>query len=101
MKTKNTINTNLSPLTLKQKFSPDIIMFLNSVSEPEIRHLITLFQREKETVSAFETSKNQSASQLPLTTPKMTSALQALENLKPSFVTENSTQLLREIRDNE
>jgi len=28
-------------------------------------------------------------------------ALQALENLKPSKVKENSTQLLREIRDNE
>jgi hypothetical protein len=97
MKTKNTINT--STLTLKQKFSPDIIMFLNSVSEPEIRHLITIFKREKGIAPVFKSSENQ----VPLTIEqeKMTSTLQALENLKPSKMKENSTKLLREIRDNE
>jgi ABC-type lipoprotein release transport system permease subunit len=125
MKTKNTLDTSANSLTLRQDFSPDIVMFLNSASEPEIRHLIALYRREKETEASFdapvskdreeqdaldnlnETDKN--STQIRGTgqlTEKQRNAQAALKRIKPSNPRKvdpnfNSTQVLREIRDNE
>jgi len=81
---KTTLNMHTEWLALESRFSPDILAFLNSISESQIRRLITRFQRESTSTGS-----------------KASNALEAyalLENNPVSQIRENSTQLLREIR---
>ncbi len=58
---KNTLNNHINSPTLQREFSPDIIMFLNSVSESEMRNFMTFFQRESTaTPKIIKTAKIQS-----------------------------------------
>ncbi len=79
------LNSDEKCITLERKFSPDILAFLNSVSESDIRRLMAAFQREKKST---RTSNAQEAFAL-------------LEKNPLNKIRENSTQLLREIRDND
>jgi hypothetical protein len=90
MKTKNTLDTSANRLTLRQDLSPDIIMFLNSASEPEIRHLIALSRRETET---FEAPVSKDNSQIHMLTAQQREEQETLDNLKPSETDKNSTQI--------
>jgi hypothetical protein len=101
METPNTVNTRANSLTLQQEFSPDIIMFLNSVTEPEMRYLIALFQKEKASSSSIlKPAELQPESQIAAITAEQRQALQELEDFQPIEIEGNSTQILRELRDN-
>ena len=90
MKTKNTLDTSGNRLTLRQDLSPDIVMFLNSVSEPEIRHLIALYQRQTEASALVSKDDSQ---QIQTLTAKPRKEQEALDNLKPNETDKNSTQI--------
>jgi hypothetical protein len=85
---KTTLNTHSEFVTLERKFSPDILAFLNSISESDIRRLMNIFQREQKSRNFSKTSKACQAYAL-------------LEKNPMSEIKEDSTQLLREIRDDE